>query len=105
MNKIKINGIEIEVESGRNINISGNSVIVGNEIIEIGNGRNFNFGNTSVKIYIESDVPVNIDGDVNGSIDSKGNVSCHDVKGNIKAEDINCGDVMGNVLGTTVRKK
>lgn len=80
MNKIVINGKEIEC-NGNNICINNGELIVdGISIAEVNN-------NSTIYIY----------GDV-GSIECKGSVNCNNVRGNVKAGgSVNCDDISGDV--------
>ena len=92
---VTING---NVFSGRNIVISGDSVIIdGKQVLEGVSGI-VNVVVTGDLSSLKSNSSVEVNGNVLGDVDAGGSISCGDVSGDVDAGgSVNCGNIAGDV--------
>lgn len=115
---VQISNLTID---GGNVDIVGGNIYVdGKQIASVDDRKIVINIQAGTKIEsINSDVALNIQGNVHGSVtaktvncndvggdvDAQGNVNCNDVGGNVKAGgNVNCDDVAGNVTANRVNR-
>lgn len=89
----------VVIGDGQTIDIINGSVIINGQHVADVNGRKIEIviqPNAVVK-SIQSDVAVNVRGDVKGNVTAN-TINCNDVSGNVTSkQNVNCDDVRGNV--------
>lgn len=98
MQKIKVNGMELEVPDGANVSINNGVVTINGSTVHNVGGANIVISSQGAKFTLKCDKDVTVDGDVNGGIEAKGNVTCRNVTGGVESEgDVKCGNVTGGI--------
>jgi cytoskeletal protein CcmA (bactofilin family) len=93
---INING---KTYYGRNVTITNNKVIVDGVVQEdVTSAKTISINGEKFRGNLEIHGSVNVFGDVEGSVQAGGSVTCDDVKGNVMAGgSVDCDDVGGNI--------
>ena len=97
MQKIKVNGLEIEVPDGASFSIVGGEVRIGDSVVHNIGSANVVIGSLGAKFILKCDKDVLVEGDVSGGIEAQ-NVTCRNVTGGIEAKgDVKCSNVTGGI--------
>lgn len=97
MNQITINGRTISV-SGSNIVVTNNTVIVDGKVVSEGLSGIVRIEWAGPLASLDCGASVNVAGDVQGTVDAGGSVTCRSVGGDVDAGgSVNCGAVAGKV--------
>jgi hypothetical protein len=101
---ITFNGINI---AGRNVVIRDNNIKVDGKQLDIPVGDLPTLKVEGDLVTLDTDLSVEMNGNVTGNVDAGNSVKCNDVSGNVDAgNSVNCGDIGGNVdAGNIVNAK
>jgi hypothetical protein len=100
MNRININGVQIDVPSGSKVSCSNGVITVNGAPYDGKSGKAS--GIVKIELHgnpcsITSDESVDVHGNVLGNVDAGGSVKCQSVGGEVDAGgSITCGDVQGD---------
>jgi hypothetical protein len=96
--------MNISIKDNSSVVIRNGKVSVNGEFLDCGNLGSINkiVINNSVE-RIDTDLNVEVHGNVSGNVTAGANVSCDDVSGNVTAGvNVSCDDISGNVIAGAI---